>query len=87
MTNIRIYDNHLLDIMGFVPEFLKSILFFSVKKQINQIKNKRDPFKFNRQENLALQFDTVNLTKIFDFQDMLSITLQNFEFIEDKVKI
>jgi hypothetical protein len=86
MTNLRIYDNHLLDIMGFVPEFLKCVLFFSGKKKINQIKDKPDPFKLPRQENLILQFDIVNLTKIFDFQDILSLSFQNFEFVEDKVK-
>lgn len=51
------------------------------------LKNKTDPFKIGKQETLILTFDSVNLTKIYDFEEIVSTTFHNFELIADKVNI
>lgn len=86
ILNLRIYDNQLIDMLAFIPEFLRFVFVNGKKNRLRMHKNKPRPFKSNKQDKVTLFFETVNLVKIIDYEDTITTTFNDFELLVDKVK-
>jgi len=84
-TNLRLYDNHLMDVMSFLPTFLGFIFESGKRNKIRLFKNKPRPFKSNKQDKVLLTFENVNLVNIIDFNDIISCSFNDMELLADKV--
>jgi len=84
-TNLRLYDNHLMDVMSLLPTFLGYIFESSKRNRIRRFKNKPRPFKSEKQDRVVLILENVNLVKIIDFNDIISCSFNDMELLADKV--
>jgi hypothetical protein len=75
--NCIVYDNHLIDIIKFVSEFLTYIFKTAVREKNEKLPN------FEKLENIEIFFNNIDLLNYIDFNDIIIGKVKNFKLIVD----
>ena len=83
-TMVLFYDDHLIDIMKFVADFLTYNLRYSVKRKYKQ-KIHKEEFKAypNRVDTTTLHFGKVTVYYYVDFNDIFTLKINDFTYLID----